>query len=100
MEREVSRSRGTCQWNVTLPAAHLKFERQVRLAEGESVAYVQETVSNQRDVDHACDWVQHATFGPPFLQEGESTVTASGQRGKTWPLDYEGGVAAREGSGI
>ena len=85
-------AKSPCQWNVTLPAAQLKFERQVRLGEGESVAYVQETVSNQRDMDHACDWVQHATFGPPFLQEGESTVSASGQRGKTWPLDYEGGL--------
>lgn len=81
-----------CQWTVTLPAAHLKFEREIRLGDGESVAYIQETVSNERDFDHICDWVQHATFGPPFLEEGESTLTASAQRGKTWPLEYEGGL--------
>ncbi len=81
-----------CRWNVTLPAAHLKFERAIRLGEGESVAYIQETVSNERNVDHACDWVQHATFGPPFLKEGESTLTTSAQRGKTWPLEYESGL--------
>jgi hypothetical protein len=81
-----------CRWNVRLPAAHLQFEREIRLGDGESVAYIQETVSNERDVDHACDWVQHATFGPPFLKEAESTLTASAQRGKTWPLEYEGGL--------
>ena len=78
-----------CRWNVRLPAAQLTFEREVRLGEGESVVYVQETVSNERDVDHACDWVQHATFGPPFLKEGESTLIASARRGITWPLGYE-----------
>ncbi len=80
-----------CHWNVTLPVAHLIFERDIRLGEGESVAYIHETVRNEREVDHACDWVQHATFGPPFLQEGESTLMASGRRGKTWPFEYEGG---------
>jgi hypothetical protein len=81
-----------CQWNVTLPAAYLQFSREIRLGKGESVAYIEEIVRNQRDVDRACDWVQHATFGPPFLQEGESTLSASGKRGKTWPLEYEGGL--------
>jgi hypothetical protein len=81
-----------CQWNVILPVAHLEFERAVSLGEGESVAYIRETVRNQRDVDHACDWVQHATFGPPLLKEGESTLAASAQRGKAWPLEYDGGL--------
>ncbi len=89
-----------CRWNVILPAAHMKFERAIRLGEGESVACIQETVRNQRELDHACDWVHHATFGPPLLKEGESTLTASAQRGKTWPLEYEGGLLLSEGSRI
>jgi hypothetical protein len=80
-----------CRWNVRLPAAQLTFEREIRIGDGESVVYVQETVRNERDGEHACDWVQHATFGPPFLNEGESTLIASAQRGTTWPLGYEGG---------
>lgn len=79
-----------CRWNVRLPAAQLAFEREVRLGDGESTVYVQETVSNERDVDHACDWVQHVTFGPPFLTQGESTLIVSAGRGITWPLGYEG----------
>jgi hypothetical protein len=79
-----------CRWNVRLPAAQLAFAREVCLGDGESVVYVQETVSNERDNDHACDWVQHVTFGPPFLTQGESNLVVSAGRGITWPLGYEG----------
>ena len=78
-----------CGWRVSLPVTQLTFEREIRLGEGESVAYVQETVSNERDSDHRCDWVQHVTFGPPFVRRGESTLAASAQRGITWPSAYE-----------
>jgi hypothetical protein len=90
--KPVQAEMANCRFNVKLPAARLKFERDIRLGDAESVAYIQETVSNEQDVDHACDWVQHATFGPPFLKEAESTLIASAQRGKTWPLEYEGGL--------
>ena len=79
-----------CQWNVQLPTAQLKFERKIRMGNRESVVYVEESVSNQRSVDHACHWVQHATFGPPFLNALESTFVVSAQRGMTSPLGYEG----------
>jgi hypothetical protein len=80
-----------CRWSVRLPIRQLTFEREIRLTEGQSVAYVEETVSNERDSEHVCDWVQHVTFGAPFLREGESTLAASAQRGITWPSAYEGG---------
>jgi hypothetical protein len=79
------------RWDVKLPSAQLTFEREIRLGEGESVAYVRETVSNESDAEHAFDWVQHVTFGPPLLKEGESTLFASAHRGITWPIDYDGG---------
>lgn len=78
-------------WKVQLPSAQLAFEREIRLGVGESVAYVSETVSNEGGAEHAFDWVQHVTFGPPLLKEGESTLSASGKRGITWPIDYDGG---------
>lgn len=81
-----------CRWHAGLPITGLELERTVRLGAQESVAYIQETVHNKRAADHTCDWVQHATFGPPFLQEGESSVAVSGGRAKTWPLDYENGM--------
>ena len=79
------------RWNVKLPSAQLAFEREIRLGVGESVAYVRETVSNECGAEHAFDWVQHVTFGPPLLKEGECTVSASGHRGITWPINYDGG---------
>lgn len=80
-----------CRWNIHLPLAQLSFEREIHLRQGESVAYVKETAYNDRDEDHACQWVQHATFSPPFLNRDESTLAASAARGITSPTNYEGG---------
>jgi hypothetical protein len=86
----------SCRWNTVLPAAGLAFEREVQLRTEESVAYIQETVRNTRDVEHVFDWVQHATFGPPFVQAGDSTIVISAGRAKTWPLDYESGMLLKK----
>ncbi len=85
-----------CRWDVTLPFAQLSLEREIYLGKGESVAYVSETVTNQTSGEHVCDWVQHVTFGPPLLKQGESTLTASALRGRTgWPYGYgEGSMIA------
>lgn len=87
----VEGQRASCQWNAQLLIAQLRFERKIRLCQQEAVAYVEETVTNARDVDHACHWVQHATFAPPFLNPEESTLAVSATRGMTSPLDYPGG---------
>jgi hypothetical protein len=77
-------------WTVALPLAQLRFERTLCAPEGQSVVYVEETVANERSTDHACHWVQHVTFSPPFLQEGVSRLAASATRGQTAPMPYEG----------
>lgn len=79
----------SCRWNVRLPAAQLIFNREICLGNRESVAYIVESVHNQRSVDHACHWVQHATFGPPFLNAAECSVIASAQHGMTSQFGYE-----------
>jgi hypothetical protein len=79
------------RWKVELPSAHLGFEREIRLGVAESVAYGRETVINESGAEHAFDWVQHATFGPPLLKKGESTLSVSGGRGITSPVSYDGG---------
>ncbi len=81
---------GQCRWIVNLPISRLTFERTIHINEGESVAYVEETVRNERDTEHRCDWVQHVTFGPPFLQCGASTINASAHSGISSPFGYEG----------
>jgi hypothetical protein len=83
-------STAQCRWRASLPVSGLEFEREIELGNGQSVAYVRETVHNPGDVEHPCDWVEHVTFGPPFLVEDASTLFASGQSGMTSPLGYEG----------
>jgi hypothetical protein len=73
-----------------LPAAGLRFHREVRLGRGESAAYFHETICNERAEDHYCHWVQHVTFGLPLLASGESRIALSGSRAHTWPHGYEG----------
>jgi hypothetical protein len=78
------------RWEVKLPFAQLAFEREIYLAATECVAYVDEAVSSKRDSEHVFDWVQHVTFGPPFLRSDESTVASSARRGITAASSYEG----------
>jgi len=72
------------------PSAGLAVQRDITLRENESVAYVTETITNKTTRDRYFQWAQHTTFGPPFLQAGESVCLMPGTRSKTWPLGYEG----------
>ncbi len=88
-QRSVSRVEARARFRVSLPIAGLLLERALWLRKAESLIYVRETVSNLRSVDHFFEWTQHATFGPPLLEEGESLIVLSGTRGRTWPHGYE-----------
>jgi hypothetical protein len=78
---------------VPLPAAGLQFTREITMRRGESVAYFQETVVNERKADHFFHWVQHVTLGPPFLNAECSRVAVSGTRSLTSPHGYDEGRA-------
>jgi hypothetical protein len=75
---------------VPLPAAGLRFRRELRLRRNESVVYVEETVTNERAQDHFFHWTQHVTLGLPLLHPAESLVALPGTRAVTWPHGYEG----------
>jgi hypothetical protein len=72
------------------PSAGLAVRRVMSLRENESVVLVTETIANKTNRDRYFQWAQHATFGPPFLQAGESVCMMPGTRSKTWPLGYDG----------
>ncbi|MDR3736636.1 MAG: hypothetical protein P4L10_14025 [Acidobacteriaceae bacterium] len=82
--------KGLCRLVANLPVAGLTVERELRLGNRQSVAYVQETVRNNCNTPHRCDWVQHVTFGQPFLDAGVSMLVTSAQSGMTSPFGYEG----------
>jgi hypothetical protein len=86
----VSSSESCCNFNVELTRSGLSLKRVVRMRAGESVVSVKESVFNSASVDHICDWVQHVTFGPPFLCNGESSVATSGKQGIVSLFSKEG----------
>jgi hypothetical protein len=73
-----------------LPAAGLRFRRELSLLPNESVVYIEERLANERAQDHFFHWTQHVTLGLPLLHPDESTVALPGTRAVTWPHGYEG----------
>ncbi len=74
-----------------LPLAALRFDRTIRL-DGQSVLF-RETVVNLTALDRPIAWTQHVTLGPPFVENGVTTVAHSGVRSE---VSAElGGVADR-----
>lgn len=80
----------SCRWNVALPLADLRFERQITLCDHQMAFRVRETVTSLRRSPHKFDWVQHITFGPPLLENRESILLISANEGLTSPQGYEG----------
>jgi hypothetical protein len=64
----------------TLPMAGLEIRRTVRLSQASAVARVSETVTNRNKLGRVYNMVQHATIGPPFLDES-TVVDSNGGRG-------------------
>jgi Domain of unknown function (DUF4432) len=93
VKKESQRGLGRLSVRCAVPSAGLTVQRDIRLQENESVACVTETITNKMNRDRYFQWVQHSTFGPPFLQAGESVCLMPGTRSKTWPLGYEGKAA-------
>lgn len=83
-------ARATLIASVRLPVAGLRFNREITLRRGESVAYFKETVTNETDADRFFHWTEHVTLGPPFLNSKGSRVAISATRGQTFPHGYEG----------
>ena len=73
---------------VRLPVAGLRFRREIKIRRNESIAYFNETVTNDRKADHLFHWTQHVTLGPPFL-DPQSRVAVSATKGRTFPHGYE-----------
>ncbi len=79
-----------------LPAAGLRFRRELRLRHNESVVYVEERVANERAQDHFFHWTEHVTLGLPLLHPDESIIALPGTRAITWPHGYEGASLVRD----
>ena len=96
------RCRPVCRWQVS------RYAATVRLSESAAVFTVSETVTNRNKLGRIYNMVQHATIGPPFLDE-TTVVDSNAERGFMqssplpnpeqleirWPQAHEGRKACR-----
>jgi hypothetical protein len=66
----------TLLYSANLTKTQYLVERTIKLLPDESVGYVEESVENLAVFDRPMQWVQHITFGPPFLEVGKNQVDA------------------------
>ena len=73
----------------TLALAQLEFERRITLKKDAPEVLITETVRNLQTCDRPLAWTEHATLGPPFLENGVTQVSHNGTRSKVFgPPDF------------
>lgn len=90
---EIESSERAMTARCVLPAAQLRFERQIRLKANDPYVAISETVENLSILDRPVAWTQHVTLGPPFLEKGQTQFRVSGTKSRTiegvdfdWPM--------------
>ena len=69
-------------YRTDLPESRTSLTRTLRLRPGEPVLYFEETAENKTAFDRPFGWVEHVTFGPPFLDAKSSAFDASATQGE------------------
>ncbi|GAI96926.1 unnamed protein product, partial [marine sediment metagenome] len=62
--------------SATLPLSSYSVKRSLTMHSGQSVVMVEEEVENLEGFDRPYQWVQHITFGNPFIEYGKTFVDA------------------------
>ena len=73
-------------YGLDLPEARMRFQRTLRLRDGESTLYFTESTANLTRIDSPFCCQQHVTLGPPFVESGVSRVDLPARRGRTNPV--------------
>ena len=88
--KKISQDDSSLTHRLDLPRSGTEITRTMRLAEGQPILYVEETAKNKLSLDRAFGWVQHATFGPPFLDPEHTFFDSSATKGDRGDAkDYE-----------
>ncbi len=69
-------------YGADLPKTKFRVGRAVTLRKGQRQVRVREWIENLAPYDRPINWMQHATFGPPFVEPGKTTLDASATRGQ------------------
>ncbi len=85
---EADESKVRLWYSAYLPKTQYKVGRKLTLPRDETVLYVEEWVESQTDFGRPAHWVQHVTFGPPFVAPGRNVLDISAVRGEVrGPVD-------------
>jgi len=71
----------TLRVEANLTRTQFKVERAITLTRDGRHVRVEEWVENLAGFDRPFQWMQHATFGPPFVEPGKTVLDASATRG-------------------
>ena len=71
----------TLQYGAELPKTGYRVRRTLTMRSMLPWVQVEEWVENLLLVDRPVQWMQHATFGPPFVEPGKSLLRISATRG-------------------
>jgi hypothetical protein len=72
-------------YSAHLPKTQYNVGRVLSLPADEQVLYIEEWVESLTDYDRPAMWVQHVTFGPPFVEPGKTVLDMSAKRGEVRP---------------
>jgi hypothetical protein len=92
--KRVSGGAGELTYRADLPQSRTSLTRTLRVRG--PVVYFEETAENHTPFDHPMGWVQHVTFGPPFLSAKSSAFDASGARGEQQGREFQWPAAANK----
>jgi hypothetical protein len=73
----------TVKFLVNLPIVQENFTRQLQMADGEQVVYIDSELESLLGFDRPINWGEHATIAAPFLEPEKLAVDLSGTRSKT-----------------
>lgn len=90
LKAETTAAGVTLRYGADLPKTQFRVEREVSVPRGMRVVRVREWVENLAPFDRPVNWMEHATFGPPFAEPGKTALDASATRGQV--------VEGRDGS--
>lgn len=89
----------TLWYGADLSRTNFRVERAITLRRGARSIHVREWVENKTPYDRPINWMQHATFGPPFIEPGKTAMDVSATKGQV-SAGRPGSLSLQPGSAV
>lgn len=83
---DVTESNGELVMKALMPLAQIHFERRIELHA--DAVRIRETAQSLAAFDRPICWTQHATLGPPFLENGKTQFRSSATKSKVFEAEF------------